>query len=105
MIEPGAHIALEAAYHTEARRVRTTLIRLLSDFDAAEEALQEAFAVAAERWPNEGMPSNTYSWLVSVGRFKTVDGWRRGMAHQGLAEAHRASRARSGGDDGRTDRG
>jgi len=77
MIEPGAHIALEAAYRTEARRVRATLIRLLGDFDAAEEALHEAFAVAAERWPKEGVPSNTYSWLVSVGRFKTVDSWRR----------------------------
>ena len=77
MIEPGAHIALEAAYRTAARRVRATLIRLLGDFDAAEEALHEAFAVAAERWPKEGVPSNTYSWLVSVGRFKTVDGWRR----------------------------
>jgi RNA polymerase sigma-70 factor (ECF subfamily) len=78
MIELGAHIALEAAYRIEARRVRATLIRLLGDFDAAEEALHEAFAVAAERWPKEGVPSNTYSWLVSVGRFKTVDGWRRG---------------------------
>jgi RNA polymerase sigma-70 factor (ECF subfamily) len=77
MIEPGAHIALEAAYRNEARRVRATLIRLLGDFDAAEDALHEAFAVAAERWPSEGVPSNPYSWLVSVGRFKTVDGWRR----------------------------
>jgi RNA polymerase sigma-70 factor, ECF subfamily len=75
--EPGAYIALEAAYRTEACRVRATLIRLLGDFDAAEEALHEAFAVAADRWPKEGVPSNPYGWLVSVGRFKTIDRWRR----------------------------
>ena len=77
MTEPGASIALEAAYRTEARRVRATLIRLLGSFDAAEEALHEAFAAAADRWPSEGVPSNPYSWLVSAGRFKTVDRWRR----------------------------
>ena len=77
MTEPGAYIALEAAYRTEAFRVRATLIRLLGDFDTAEEALHEAFAVAADRWPKEGVPSNPYGWLVSVGRFKTIDHWRR----------------------------
>ncbi|GGF12092.1 DNA-directed RNA polymerase sigma-70 factor [Aliidongia dinghuensis] len=79
MIEPGAYVALEAAYRIEARRVRATLIRLLGDFDAAEEALHEAFAAAADRWPKEGIPSNPYSWLVSAGRFKTIDRWRREM--------------------------
>jgi len=81
VIEPGAYIALEAAYRTEARRVRATLIRLLGDFDAAEEALHEAFAAAADRWPKEGIPSNPYGWLVSAGRFKTIDRWRRELRH------------------------
>lgn len=68
--------ALEAAYRTERRRVRATLIRLLGGFDAAEEALHEAFAAAAEQWPREGVPANPYAWLVSTGRFKTIDRWR-----------------------------
>ena len=72
-----ARIALEAAYRNEARRVLATLIRLLGGFDAAEEALHEAFAAAAAQWPSEGVPDNPYAWLVSAGRFKTVDRWRR----------------------------
>ncbi|WP_239013977.1 sigma factor [Archangium violaceum] len=54
-----------------------TLSRLLGGFDAAEEALHEAFAAAADRWPREGIPANPYAWLVSTGRFKAVDRWRR----------------------------
>jgi RNA polymerase sigma-70 factor (ECF subfamily) len=73
----GARDALEAAYRTEARRVLATLIRLLGGFDAAEEALHEAFAAAATQWPKEGVPANPYGWLVSAGRFKTIDRWRR----------------------------
>lgn len=69
--------ALEAAYRTEARRVLATLIRLLGGFDAAEEALHEAFAAATEQWPRQGIPANPYSWLVSAGRFRTIDRWRR----------------------------
>jgi RNA polymerase sigma-70 factor (ECF subfamily) len=73
----GPRVALEASYRTEARRVLATLIRLLGSFDAAEEALHDAFAAAAEHWPREGVPDNPYSWLVSTGRFKTIDRWRR----------------------------
>ena len=73
----GARDALEAAYRSEARHVLATLIRLLGGFEAAEEALHEAFAVAAEQWPREGVPANPYSWLVSTGRFRTIDRWRR----------------------------
>ena len=73
----GPSLALEAAYRTESRRVLATLIRLLGSFDAAEEALHDAFAAAAEQWPREGVPDNAYSWLVSTGRFKTIDRWRR----------------------------
>lgn len=77
MSTAGARDTLEAAYRTEARRVLATLIRLLGSFDAAEEALHEAFAAAAEQWPHEGVPDNPYSWLVSSGRFKIIDRWRR----------------------------
>ena len=69
--------AVEAAFRTESRRVLATLIRLLGDFELAEEAMQEAFAVAAERWPAEGVPANPRAWLVSTGRFKALDALRR----------------------------
>ncbi|MGH7580186.1 MAG: RNA polymerase sigma factor [Gemmatimonadales bacterium] len=68
---------VEAVYRTESRRVLATLIRLLGDFDLAEEALHEAFAVAVERWPRDGVPANPRAWLVSTGRFKAIDGIRR----------------------------
>ncbi len=68
---------LDTAYRTEARQVLATLIRLLGGFDAAEEATHEAFAAAAEQWPIHGVPANPYAWLVSAGRFKTIDRWRR----------------------------
>jgi RNA polymerase sigma-70 factor (ECF subfamily) len=69
--------SVEVVFRTESRRVLATLIRLLGDFDLAEEAMQEAFAVAAERWPAEGVPANPRAWLVSTGRFKAVDTLRR----------------------------
>ena len=68
---------IEELYRTESRRVLATLIRLLGDFDLAEEALQEAFSAALERWPVEGVPRNPRSWLVSTGRFKAIDALRR----------------------------
>lgn len=77
MSTPEARAAIEAAYRGERRRVLATLIRLLGGFEAAEEALHEAFAAAAERWPREGVPANPYAWLVSAGRFRTIDRWRR----------------------------
>lgn len=67
---------VEDLYRSESRRVFATLIRLLGDFDRAEEALHEAFAVAIERWSREGLPANPRSWLVSVGRFKAIDSIR-----------------------------
>ena len=75
--EDGPRAALEAAYRTQSRRVLATLIRLLGGFDRAEEALHDAFAAAAETWPRDGVPANPYGWLVSAGRFKTIDRWRR----------------------------
>ena len=77
MSTAGARLALEAAYRDEARHVLATLIRLLGGFEEAEEALHEAFAAAAEQWPREGVPANPYSWLVSTGRYRIVDRWRR----------------------------
>jgi len=68
---------IESVYRAESRRVLATLIRLLGDFDLAEEALQEAFAAAVEKWPAEGIPSNPRAWLVSTGRFKAIDRLRR----------------------------
>ena len=68
---------VEQLYRTDSRRVLATLIRLLGDFDLAEEALQEAFAAAVERWPAEGVPKNPRAWLVSTGRFKAIDSLRR----------------------------
>jgi len=68
---------IDQTYRTESRRVLATLIRLLGDFDLAEEAMQEAFAAAVERWPAEGVPQNPRAWLVSTGRFKAIDALRR----------------------------
>src|SRR5580765_2907796 len=68
---------VDMVYRTDSRRVLATLIRLLGDFDLAEEALHEAFAAAVERWPREGVPDNPRAWLVSAGRFKAVDTLRR----------------------------
>jgi RNA polymerase sigma-70 factor, ECF subfamily len=68
---------IEAIYSAESRRVFATLIRLLGDFDLAEDALHDAFAAAMEQWPRDGLPANPRAWLVSAGRFKAIDGMRR----------------------------
>ncbi|HEV3445391.1 MAG TPA: sigma factor, partial [Gemmataceae bacterium] len=64
---------VEAVYRSESRHVLATLIRLLGDFDVAEEALHDAFTSALEQWPRDGMPANPRAWLVSAGRFKGID--------------------------------
>jgi RNA polymerase sigma-70 factor (ECF subfamily) len=69
--------AVDAVYRAESRRVLATLIRLLGDFDLAEEALHDAFTSALEQWPRDGLPANPRAWLVSTGRFKAIDGLRR----------------------------
>lgn len=68
---------VDAVYRAESRRVFATLIRLLGDFDMAEEALHDAFRAALEQWPRDGVPDNPRAWLVSAGRFKAIDGIRR----------------------------
>lgn len=71
------HSAVDALYRTQSRRIFATLVRLLGDFDVAEEALHDAFRSALEQWPHEGLPANPRAWLVSAGRFKAIDALRR----------------------------
>ena len=68
---------VDGIYRTESRRIFATLIRLLGDFDLAEDALHDAFRVAMEQWPHDGLPANPRAWLVSTGRFKAIDALRR----------------------------
>ncbi len=77
MTAEGAHELVDSVYRSESRRVLATLIRVLGGFDLAEEALHDAFAAAMEQWPRDGVPANPRAWLVSVGRFKAIDGIRR----------------------------
>ncbi len=72
-----AHEQIEVVYRAESRRVLATLIRLLGNFDLAEDALHEAFKIALEQWPRDGIPANPRAWLVSTGRFKAIDSLRR----------------------------
>src|SRR5438034_10655886 len=92
-----ARETVEAVYRDESRRVFATLIRLLGDFDLAEEALHDAFASAVEQWPREGVPANPRAWLVSAGRFKAIDVMRRRARFDaslaGLAAERRNARA------------
>jgi RNA polymerase sigma-70 factor, ECF subfamily len=91
---------VDAVYRSESRRIFATLIRLLGDFELAEDALHDAFSAALERWPKEGVPANPRAWLVSAGRFKAIDAMRRrarfdasqaAIAEQFGAEAHDAA--------------
>lgn len=68
---------IDELYQRESRRVFASLVRLLGDFDLAEEAMHEAFASAVEQWEQEGIPANPRAWLVSAGRFKAIDTIRR----------------------------
>ena len=72
---------VDAVYRSDSRRVLATLIRLLGDFDLAEEALHDAFTAAVERWRRDGVPANPRAWLVSTGRFKAIDAIRRRARH------------------------
>jgi RNA polymerase sigma-70 factor (ECF subfamily) len=89
-VNERARERIEAIYRSDSRRVLATLIRLLGDFDLAEEALHDAFAAALDVWPAAGVPDNPRAWLISTGRFKAIDRLRRGVrfdaALAGLAE-------------------
>ncbi len=80
------HETVNAVYLSDSRRVLATLIRLLGDFEAAEEALHDAFRAALEQWPRDGVPANPRAWLVSAGRFKAIDGMRRRARFAALDE-------------------
>jgi RNA polymerase sigma-70 factor, ECF subfamily len=84
---------LDDIYRRDARKVFATLVRLLGNFDLAEEALHDAFIAAAERWPQEGVPGNPSAWLVSTGRFKAIDAKENGAMDRG-GRARRECRRR-----------
>lgn len=84
---PSMHADVEALYRRDFRRLFATVVRLVGDFDLAEDALQEAFAVAMQQWPQAGMPQNPCAWLVSTARFKAIDRLRRGARLELGAEA------------------
>ncbi|HTN04777.1 MAG TPA: RNA polymerase sigma factor [Planctomycetaceae bacterium] len=77
---------IDELYRSESRRVFASLVRLLNDFDLADDAMHEAFAAAVETWPQQGTPDNPRAWLISAGRFKAIDALRR----HGRFQAHRA---------------
>jgi RNA polymerase sigma-70 factor, ECF subfamily len=85
-MEQAARDAIEAVWRAESRRVLATLIRLLGDFDAAEEALHEAFRAALEQWSRDGVPGNPAAWLVSAGRYRAIDAIRRQRRFEPLEE-------------------
>jgi len=89
----SAREAVESIYRAESRRVFATLIRLLGDFDLAEEALHDAFRAALETWPREGLPGNPRAWLVSAGRFRGIDRLRRSARFESLEGARLAGGA------------
>src|SRR3954470_19722973 len=92
--------AVDSIYRLESRRVFASLVRLLRDFDLAEEALHDAFASAIEQWPREGVPVNPRAWLVSAGRFKAIDAKRRRQRFDAsLAELAQQSNAKGGADE------
>jgi len=82
----GLTLRLEALYRAESGRILATLIRLLGDFDLAEEAMHDAFSVALAQWERDGVPANPRAWLVSTGRFKAIDALRRGARFDALPD-------------------
>ncbi len=91
-------VEIEALYRNVSRRVFATLIRLLGDFDLAEEALHDAFSAALEKWPRDGLPANPRAWLVSVGRYKAIDRLRRRARFDPLDEVARSLAASEGAE-------
>jgi len=92
---------LDAIYRAESGRILATLIRLLGDFDLAEDAVHDAFAAALERWPRDGVPANPRAWLISTGRFKAIDALRR-SARLDASQEEIAAQLEAGSRDGAT---
>src|SRR5437899_1419391 len=86
VVAEQARNTVDAVYRSDSRHVLATLIRLLGDFDIAEEALHDSFNAALEQWPREGVPANPRAWLVSTGRFKAIDAIRRRARYDTLDE-------------------
>ncbi len=84
---------VDYVYRQESRRVLATLIRVLGDFDAAEEAMHDAFRAALDQWPRDGVPRNPRAWLVSAGRFKAIDRMRREARFEALSDESSAQLA------------
>src|SRR3954468_19503054 len=93
--------AIDQIYRRDSRRVFATLVRLLGDFDIAEEALHDAFAAAMNQWPDSGVPEKPRAWLVSAGRFKAIDAMRR-RARFDASLAGLAERLTTSGKDAAT---
>src|SRR6187399_490664 len=96
--DPQTRQRIESIYRAESRRVFATLIRLLGDFDLAEEALHDAFASAMEQWPRDGVPANPRAWLISAGKFKGIDTMRR-QVRRDASLGVVAERQNSAGED------
>ena len=95
---------VDAVYRADSRRVLATLIRLLGDFDLAEEAMHDAFAAAVEQWPRDGIPANPRAWLVSTGRFKSISAMRkRARFDASLTELAERLEAAAGDTGGQVD--
>jgi RNA polymerase sigma-70 factor (ECF subfamily) len=88
--DPTAQIRerVDAIYQAESRRIFATLVRLLGDLDLAEDALHDAFRIAMEQWPRDGVPANPRAWLISAGRFKAIDALRRSSRFEAPLEEH-----------------
>ena len=99
-----AREAVDLLYRSESRQVFATLIRLLGDFDVAEEALHDAFKAALEQWPRDGVPANPRAWLVSTGRFKAIDAMRRHKRLQPLPDGIEKRLADDGADPAALDK-
>ncbi len=109
MEEAELRLRVESIYRSDSRRVLATLIRLLGDFDLAEEALHDAFIAAVQQWPRDGIPANPRAWLVSAGRFKAIDSLRRRARFDAskrhlVAELEEAASAFEEGEDVEDDR-
>ncbi|MFJ4197074.1 RNA polymerase sigma factor [Pseudomonas sp. NPDC089534] len=109
MADAEVKARVEQVYREDSRRILATLIRLLGDFDLAEEALHEAFFVAVERWQRDGVPDNPRTWLVSTGRFKAIDVLRRRARFKAsrpwlLAQVEELEQAQWSDDDVEDDR-
>src|SRR5205809_6929127 len=93
-----ARDTVDAGYRSDSRHVLATLIRLLGDFDVAEEALHDAFNTALEQWPRDGVPANPRAWLVSTSRFKAIDAIRRRVRFEPLPNNIETRLAADGAD-------